>query len=167
MRVSVADFCYKIVSSTQCRHGPHRAPHTPPTTWTESSACCVNMKGLKGWVRTWSAIATRARLACRCRQPNVEPLSPRNGTSSWRHGASLAGSHGRIVYSTRMDPLVGVTDETFRVLAEYRSDRDRHVLLLVFVEFVEIARDASLTVTYKGCVCPEGTRAEHGPKNST
>ena len=45
-RVSVADFCYKIVSSTQCRHGPHRAPHTPPTTWTESSACCVNMEGL-------------------------------------------------------------------------------------------------------------------------
>ena len=106
MRVSVADFCYKIVSSTQCRHGPHRAPHTPPTTWTESSACCVNMEGLKGWVRTWLVIATRARLACRCRQPNVELLSPRNGTSSWRHGASLAGSHGRIVYSTRMDPLV-------------------------------------------------------------
>ena len=46
IRVSVADFCYKIVSSTQCRHGPHRAPHTPPTTWTESSACCVNMEGL-------------------------------------------------------------------------------------------------------------------------
>ena len=114
MRVSVADFCYKIVSSTQCRHGPHRAPHTPPTTWTESSACCVNMKGLKGWVRTWLVIATRARLACRCRQPNVELLSPRNGTSSWRHGASLAGSHCRIVYSTRMDPLVGVTGKTFR-----------------------------------------------------
>ena len=136
MRVSVADICYKIVSSTQCRHGPHRAPHTPPTTWTESSACCVNMKGLKGWVRTWLVIATRARLACRCRQPNVELLSPRNGTSSWRHGASLAGSHCRIVYSTRMDPLVGVTGETFRVLAEYRSDR--HVL--VFVEFVTDTR---------------------------
>ena len=30
----------------------------------------------------------------------------RHRTISWRHGASLAGSHGRIVYSTRMDPLV-------------------------------------------------------------
>ena len=78
----------------------------------------------------------RARLACRCRQPNVELLSPRNGTSSWRHGASLAGSHGWIVYSTRVCPLVGVTGETFRVLAEYRSDR--HVL--VFVEFVTDTR---------------------------
>jgi hypothetical protein len=35
-----------------------------------------------------------------------------------------------------MDPLVGVTGETFRVLAEYRSDR--HVL--VFVEFVTDTR---------------------------